>query len=370
MAEMMELILGFVVMFAAPFCYAWLQLRALRNWRGGWRVVGMVPLGIVAIAATTAWIGLRSGENLAPLAAVFRHCRCAWLAGHCGSDPVSAPRLREPPVASGGRSRVDGAPSCGETPMKIAHRQIGPAHPPLVIAEIGINHGGSLDVAKEMVRLAASVGLRVHQAPDPFPRGRDDGRGQVDLSAQRGCLDLGGDGPLRPVGGRRGGAEDLCREPRDDLHLHAVQPARRRFPGRDRRSGVQDRIGRGRQPAVDPPHRAVRKAGDPVDRDADHRDDPRQRVDPRRGRGGLRAARMHQPLSLATRDREPSGRDGPSARVPPRGRRVFGPFDRAGDGARLGRARRLHPGAALYRHALPRGPRHHQLDGPRRTAAC
>ena len=38
--------------------------------------------------------------------------------------------------------------------MKIAHREISPAHPPLVIAEIGINHGGSLDVAKEMVRLA------------------------------------------------------------------------------------------------------------------------------------------------------------------------------------------------------------------------
>ncbi len=38
--------------------------------------------------------------------------------------------------------------------MKIAHRDIGPAHPPLVIAEIGINHGGSLDVAKEMARLA------------------------------------------------------------------------------------------------------------------------------------------------------------------------------------------------------------------------
>ncbi|MFO0513595.1 MAG: N-acetylneuraminate synthase family protein, partial [Rhodobacterales bacterium] len=38
--------------------------------------------------------------------------------------------------------------------MQIANRQIGPAHPPLVIAEIGINHGGSLDVAREMVRLA------------------------------------------------------------------------------------------------------------------------------------------------------------------------------------------------------------------------
>ena len=42
--------------------------------------------------------------------------------------------------------------------MKIADRAIGPEHPPLVIAEIGINHGGSLDVAKEMVRLAAGSG--------------------------------------------------------------------------------------------------------------------------------------------------------------------------------------------------------------------
>lgn len=42
--------------------------------------------------------------------------------------------------------------------MKIAHRSVGPDHPPLVIAEIGINHGGSLEVAKEMVRLAALSG--------------------------------------------------------------------------------------------------------------------------------------------------------------------------------------------------------------------
>ncbi|PZQ99136.1 MAG: polyhydroxyalkanoate biosynthesis repressor PhaR [Cereibacter sphaeroides] len=42
--------------------------------------------------------------------------------------------------------------------MKIAHREIGPTHPPLVIAEIGINHGGSLDVAKQMVRLAHLAG--------------------------------------------------------------------------------------------------------------------------------------------------------------------------------------------------------------------
>ena len=42
--------------------------------------------------------------------------------------------------------------------MKIGTRDISPAHPPLVIAEIGINHGGSLDVAREMVRLARDAG--------------------------------------------------------------------------------------------------------------------------------------------------------------------------------------------------------------------
>lgn len=45
--------------------------------------------------------------------------------------------------------------------MKIANREIGPAHPPLVIAEIGINHGGSLEVAKEMTRLAALSGCEM-----------------------------------------------------------------------------------------------------------------------------------------------------------------------------------------------------------------
>ena len=45
--------------------------------------------------------------------------------------------------------------------MKIAHREIGPGHPPLVIAEIGINHNGSLEVAKDMVRLAAASGCEM-----------------------------------------------------------------------------------------------------------------------------------------------------------------------------------------------------------------
>lgn len=45
--------------------------------------------------------------------------------------------------------------------MEIAGRKIGAEHPPLVIAEIGINHGGSFDVARKMVDAAADVGAEV-----------------------------------------------------------------------------------------------------------------------------------------------------------------------------------------------------------------
>jgi sialic acid synthase SpsE len=45
--------------------------------------------------------------------------------------------------------------------ITIAGRKIGPAHPPLVVAEIGINHEGSLDVAREMVDAAARAGVEV-----------------------------------------------------------------------------------------------------------------------------------------------------------------------------------------------------------------
>ncbi|MBG6109801.1 N-acetylneuraminate synthase [Flavobacterium sp. CG_9.10] len=45
--------------------------------------------------------------------------------------------------------------------IEIAGRKVGPDYPPLVIAEIGINHEGSLSVAKEMVDAAHKAGAEV-----------------------------------------------------------------------------------------------------------------------------------------------------------------------------------------------------------------
>lgn len=45
--------------------------------------------------------------------------------------------------------------------MNIAGREIGPKAPPLVVAEIGINHGGELSVAKQMVLAARLAGCEM-----------------------------------------------------------------------------------------------------------------------------------------------------------------------------------------------------------------
>lgn len=45
--------------------------------------------------------------------------------------------------------------------LVIAGRHVGPGYPPLVIAEIGINHEGSLNTAFEMVDAAARAGVEV-----------------------------------------------------------------------------------------------------------------------------------------------------------------------------------------------------------------
>ncbi len=51
--------------------------------------------------------------------------------------------------------------STQSTDFRIGQRAVGPDQPPLVIAEIGINHNGSLPVAKEMVDAAHRAGIEV-----------------------------------------------------------------------------------------------------------------------------------------------------------------------------------------------------------------
>lgn len=76
--------------------------------------------------------------------------------------------------------------------MKIAHRAIGPEHPPLVIAEIGINHGGSLDVAKAMVTAARLAGCEMvkHQTHFVYDEMTDEAKSIFPPNADKSIWDV------------------------------------------------------------------------------------------------------------------------------------------------------------------------------------
>ena len=76
--------------------------------------------------------------------------------------------------------------------MQIAHREISPENPPLVIAEIGINHGGSLPVAMDMVRLAAAAGCECvkHQTHFVGDEMSEEARAIVPPNAEESIWDL------------------------------------------------------------------------------------------------------------------------------------------------------------------------------------
>jgi len=63
--------------------------------------------------------------------------------------------------------------------IQIANRKIDPDYPPLVIAELGINHEGSLKVAKEMTDAAHRAGVEViHCGRRNERRGKKSNSGQ------------------------------------------------------------------------------------------------------------------------------------------------------------------------------------------------
>lgn len=74
----------------------------------------------------------------------------------------------------------------------IGHRRVGYAHEPLVIAEIGINHGGSLAVAREMVDAAAEAGAEIikHQTHIVEDEMSDEARSVIPGNASESIYDI------------------------------------------------------------------------------------------------------------------------------------------------------------------------------------
>ena len=101
--------------------------------------------------------------------------------------------------------------------IEIAGRPVGPDHLPLVIAEIGINHGGDLSVALEMVDAASSAGVEVvkHQTHDVDDEMSAAARNVIPETAEESIWDV-------MASCARGQAQGARRVPWDDLLEHSV----------------------------------------------------------------------------------------------------------------------------------------------------
>ena len=84
--------------------------------------------------------------------------------------------------------------------MRIGDRTIGADQPPLVIAEIGINHGGDLDVAKAMVRAARAAGGEIvkHQTHFVWDEMTDEAKNVFPPNDPRSIWDVIADASLTP----------------------------------------------------------------------------------------------------------------------------------------------------------------------------
>jgi N-acetylneuraminate synthase len=86
--------------------------------------------------------------------------------------------------------------------VRIAEREIGPNHPAFVVAEIGINHNGSLEIAKQLIDAAVAAGcdavkfqkrtVEVVYSPEELARPRESPFGITNGDLKRG-LEFGVD---------------------------------------------------------------------------------------------------------------------------------------------------------------------------------
>src|SRR6266850_5384208 len=81
-------------------------------------------------------------------------------------------------------------------PIQIGHRQVGPGYPVFVVAEIGINHNGSVDLARTLIDAAAAAGcdavkfqkrtIDVVYTPEELARPRESPFGSINEDLKRG----------------------------------------------------------------------------------------------------------------------------------------------------------------------------------------
>ena len=87
-------------------------------------------------------------------------------------------------------------------PIRIGKRPVGPGHPVFVVAEIGINHNGSVDLARKLIDAAAAAGcdavkfqkrtIDIVYRPEELARPRESPFGSINEDLKRG-LELGHD---------------------------------------------------------------------------------------------------------------------------------------------------------------------------------
>jgi len=103
-----------------------------------------------------------------------------WASSSASPTEISSrfsDRIQQVPLLDE-RGRLVGVADRDDAPLRIAGREIGPDQPAFVIAEIGINHNGSIEIGRRLVDAAVDAGADAvkFQMRDLASLYRDDGR--------------------------------------------------------------------------------------------------------------------------------------------------------------------------------------------------
>ena len=116
--------------------------------------------GILTDGDIRRWLSSVSEVNLRDPVSTALNTELTSLPETTSAEEVNAlfsDRIRAVPLTDA-RGRLSGIALPGSSEMVIGRYQIGPDHPSFLIAEIGNNHNGDVEVGKRLVELAAEAG--------------------------------------------------------------------------------------------------------------------------------------------------------------------------------------------------------------------